>query len=48
MEHPHKIDYYQFPAIIKTVYKPDDRWVAPIEEEKDTEKEWWEDDTEGE
>jgi hypothetical protein len=46
MEHPHKIDYYQFPQIIKPVYKPDDRWVAPIEEEKDTEKEWWEDEDE--
>jgi hypothetical protein len=43
MEHPHKIDYYQFPQIIKPVYKPDDKWSAPIDEPENTEKEWWDD-----
>jgi hypothetical protein len=43
MEHPHKIDYYAFPAIIKPVYKADDKWSTPIEEPEDTEKEWWDD-----
>jgi len=42
MEHPHKIDYYQFPQIIK----PDDKWSAPIEEPENTEKEWWDDEDE--
>ena len=44
MTHPHKIDYYQFPAIIKPVYKPDDYRVELIVEPENTEKEWWEDD----
>jgi len=43
MEHPHKIDYYQFPAIIKPVYKPDDYMVELIVEPENTEKEWWDD-----
>ena len=42
MEHPQK-DNYLFPAIIKPLYKPDDKWTAPIVEPENTEKEWWDD-----
>jgi hypothetical protein len=44
MNHPHRIDYYQFPSVIKPVYNPCDPPATIIEETENTDKEWWEDD----
>ena len=44
MEHPHKIDYYQFPQIIKPVYKPEHYCCDPIVVTEEQDKDWWEDD----
>ena len=43
MNHPHRIDYYQFPSVIKPVYNP-----APIQEEQPRDLDWWQDDEEDE
>lgn len=40
MNHPHRIDYYQFPSVIKPVYNPCE---APLEEEKPRDLDWWQD-----
>jgi len=39
MTHPHRIDYYQFPSVIKPVYTPS----VIIEETENTDKDWWDD-----
>jgi hypothetical protein len=44
MNHPHRIDYYQFPSVIKPVHNPCDAPATIIEETENTDKEWWEDD----
>jgi hypothetical protein len=43
MNHPRRIDYYQFPSVIKPDYNPCDAPATIIEEPEDTEKEWWDD-----
>jgi hypothetical protein len=43
MEHPHKIQYWAFPEIVKPVYKPEHYCCAPIVETENTDKDWWDD-----
>jgi len=47
MNHPHRIDYYQFPSIIKPHDKPCDN-PAPIQEEQPRDLDWWQDSDEDE
>lgn len=47
MNHPHRIEYYQFPSVIKPVYNPCDN-PAPIQEEQPRDLDWWQDSDEDE
>jgi hypothetical protein len=43
MNHPHRIDYYLFPSVIKPVYNPCDNPSSITIETENTDREWWDD-----